>query len=68
MCDKDSDEVPLVGDLKKSCRVGTKYDMNLLLTNMLDEKELIIEKVIQLMPHKDIKLEHSEPMSLFPGV
>lgn len=67
LCDKDPEELPLVGELKKSCRVGSKYDMDLLITNLFDEKEIIIEKVFQLMPHKDIILENREAFSLLPG-
>ncbi|XP_034239747.1 putative helicase mov-10-B.1 isoform X2 [Thrips palmi] len=67
MCDKDSAEEPLIGDLKKSCRVGSKYDLNLLVTNLFDDKEIFIEKILQLMPNKDIKLENIEAETLLPG-
>lgn len=68
MRDEDSDETPSVGDsLKKSCRVGIKYDMKILITNKSDDKEILIEKVIQLMPNKDIKLANLEAVSVCAG-
>ncbi|KAK3919161.1 Putative helicase mov-10-B.1 [Frankliniella fusca] len=53
--------------LQKSCRVGQRYQIQVQFNSLLDSKEIFLERVYSLIPHKDINVEEMQPMSLFPG-
>lgn len=54
--------------LEVSCRVGVKYEVGIEFVNRLDEKELSLEQVIELIPHKDVELEHMDPLVITAGL
>ncbi|XP_026271678.1 putative helicase mov-10-B.1 isoform X1 [Frankliniella occidentalis] len=63
----DLDKVQPGAVLQKSCRVGQKYEIQVEFTSLLDMKEMFLEKIIPLIPHKDVKLGEFESISLIPG-
>lgn len=53
--------------LQFSCRVGIKYEININFSNLLDKSKILLEKILVLVPHKDVKLKAEQDMLLLPG-
>ncbi|KAJ1532193.1 hypothetical protein ONE63_000814 [Megalurothrips usitatus] len=64
----ETDEAQSGIPLQISCRVGMICDINLEFTNMLDSKEITVEKILPLISHKDVLAVNCHlPTTVHPG-